>query len=146
MAISRGTTRTRLGAAAVLGVLLCTNAWAGDVVIVANPITATPTLTKDDIQAIYTGRKTRWNSGGTIVPVLLEEDSIHSSFLSAYIQKTPAQFDTWWKKLVFTGKASPLRSMKTEREVVAFVSRTEGAIGYVSRGAASDSVRIIEIQ
>lgn len=144
-------TRDRLkgwarAAAVTLGVALPANTWAADVVVIAHPASSTPSLTKAELQDIFTGRKTRWTSGGAIVPVLVEVQATHEGFLATYVQKTPAQFDTWWKKQIFTGKASPLRSMKTERDVVDFVSRTDGAIGYVSKGAVTDAVRAVTIQ
>ena len=138
--------KTRVTLAVALALLFAVRAQAAEVVLVAHPGSSTPTLTKDDVQTIFTGRKTRWSTGATIVPVLLEDDQIHTSFLAVHVQKTPAQFDNFWKMRVFTGKGSPLRSFRTEREVVAFVAQTEGAIGYVSRGAVNDSVRAIEIK
>lgn len=134
----------------VIGVVttlaLCASALAADVVIIAHPASSAPSLTKGDVQDIFTGRKTRWANGAPAVPVLVEVEATHEAFLAVFVQKTPAQFDTWWKRQVFTGKASAPRSLKTEREVVEFVGRTAGAIGYVSKGSITDVVRTVTVQ
>jgi ABC-type phosphate transport system substrate-binding protein len=145
-AMKRPGFRRRIAAALLVGGTLAATASAAEVVIITHPATGTSNLTKAEIQDIFTGRKTRWASGATMVPVLVEVDGTHEAFLSTYVQKTPAQFDTWWKRQIFTGKASPPRSFKTEREVVDFVSRTEGSLGYVSKSAVADGVKIVAVQ
>ena len=51
-----------------------------------------------------------------------------------------------WQRLIFSGKGVPPSELAGEREVVSFVKRTAGAIGYVSESAAVEGVKALPLQ
>jgi ABC-type phosphate transport system substrate-binding protein len=57
--------------------------------------------------------------------------------------KSTSQFSTGWKKLVFTGKGSMPEQVGSEDELVAFVAKTPGSIGYADAGKVKDGVKAI---
>ncbi len=96
-------------------------------------------LTKGDVANIFLGKKSTYSDKSKIVIVTLKEGAAHTGFLKTYLGKTPAQFKNYWKKLVFTGKAKQPKSFKTEKELVEYVGKTKGAIGYISLAASKDA-------
>jgi hypothetical protein len=65
--------------------------------------------------------------------------------VKAYTQKTPSQFKSYWKKLVFTGKGSAPKSFHTDAEVIRYVAETPGAISYISSETRPENVKILKI-
>jgi len=110
--------------------------YAGDIVIVANKNVAESSLSSEDVKNIFLFKKKKWGYGTAINFVVLKDGAVHKGFLKGYAKKTPSQFKRYFKTLVFTGK---------EKELIGYVAATEGAIGYVSSGAKTGSVKTIQV-
>lgn len=98
-----------------------------------------------DIQRIYLNRKKKWSSGNGIIFATLADGPVHRIFLEHFVGKSSAQFSTYWKRVIFTGKGTPPKTFQTEKELVYFVAHTPGAIGYVSLAAKLDGVRVLNL-
>jgi ABC-type phosphate transport system substrate-binding protein len=84
--------------------------------------------------------------GSKIVFVVLKGSATHEQFLTDYVGKTDTQFDTFWKKQVFTGKGTPPQAFDSDQAMIDFVAKTAGAIGYVAAGARVANVKTINVQ
>ena len=104
-----------------------------------NPVTA---LTADDAKLIFLGSRTNWDHGAKIVVAVLEGQDDLVNQLSG---KSPSQFATHWKRLVFTGKAGAPKTFNKPEELVAFVTANEGAVGFVPDGA-NGAAKIVPVQ
>ena len=120
--------------------------WAADVVVIANPSVPTASLSKQDVSNIYQGKKSTWDDGSKIVFVVLKGSPAHEQFLKEYVGKTDTQFDTYWKKQVFTGKGTPPQAFDSDQAMADFVARTPGAIGYVPAGVNISNDKTITIK
>jgi hypothetical protein len=69
-----------------------------------------------------------------VEPVLLKSGAVHEAFLKDYVGKTDSALETYYRSLVFTGKAPMPKTLATDAEVVGFVEKTKGTIGYVASG------------
>ena len=107
----------------------------------------TDKLTKDEVEQIFLGKKTRWSNNTTIRFVVFTEDAVYQKFLKDYIGKTIFQYTNYWKKQVFTGKGRMPKTFETSQEILAFVSQTEGAISFVPlQAVGQNNVNIIAIE
>ncbi len=70
----------------------------------------------------------------------------HEAFLKEYVGKTDAALGTYFRTLVFTGKASMPKSLASDAEVVAYVAKTKGAIGYVASSTKPEGVKVLEVK
>ena len=131
--------------AAILLVGSVSLASAAGGVFITNP-TGPDALTKVDIKNILLGNKTKWDSGGLVKLAVLSQGPVHESIIQEYTARSADQFDTYWKKQVFTGKGSSPDSFKTDAELVAFVAKTPGAFGYIAGDAKSDGVKVVSVQ
>ena len=104
---------------------------AADVLTVVNDSVPEESLSADAVQEIFLGRKTRWSDGQKIVPATLKQGQAHEDFLKGYIRKTPHQFRDYWRRLVFTGRGSAPDVFDFPEDLVEFVKKTPGAIGYL---------------
>jgi len=114
-------------------------------VVVAHPELAESDVDEPTLRRIYLGKKTRWNDGTPVVPVMLTDGPVHDWFVEERVGRSVPKFVTFWKQSVFTGRGMPPRAFASEDELLFFVARTPGAIGYVSRDAAADGVKVLDV-
>ncbi len=115
------------------------------IVFIAHKTVVVDTLSKTDIKKIFLGNTLTWDNESEVIFVVLELPEVYKIFTKEYTKKTPSQYGRYWKKQVFTGKGSAPKTVNTEKEVIDFVSGTEGAIGYVSSSIKTDGVKILSI-
>jgi ABC-type phosphate transport system substrate-binding protein len=118
---------------------------AGDIVIICNKSVAESNLSKQDLKNIYLGKKTTWSDNKKIVFVTQDNSNVSDQFLSEYVNKSSAQFSSYWKEKIFTGQGTPPKSFASDKEMIQFVTQTEGAIGYVT-AESLDNVKKLTIE
>jgi hypothetical protein len=136
----------RLLLISALAVFGARNALAADLKVIANPSVETSTISPADLKAVFLATKTSLAGGGHVEPVLEKGGPVHEAFVKEYLGKTEAALETYYRSLVFTGKASMPKTVASDADVVSYVSKTKGAIGYVSAGASTASAKVIEVK
>ena len=139
-----GLIRTLAMTLAILGFVSTVS--AADYVVIANKGVTTDSLSKSELQATFLGEKTKWDDGKHITIIILESGDINKSFLQDIVEKTPSQYESYWKKLIFTGKATAPKSFNEVSKVIEFVAGQPGAIGYMASGEAGSTVKTITIK
>jgi ABC-type phosphate transport system substrate-binding protein len=103
-------------------------------------------LSTDDLNRIFLGKKTLWESGTRIVPAMPEEESqAGEAFLSGTLKKSVSQFRAYWKRLLFSGGGAVPKVFRSSSQLVDFVARQPGAIAVIEASAVDDRVRVLEI-
>jgi ABC-type phosphate transport system substrate-binding protein len=131
---------------ALLPLVVSAQGMSASLRVVVNKENKITTLTTDDLQRIFLGKKTLWESGTRIVPAMPEEESpAGTAFLSGTMQKSVSQFRTYWKRLLFSGGGTVPKVFRTNGQILDFVARQPGGIGVVEASAVDDRVRVLEI-
>jgi len=117
-----------------------------DLKVIANPSVGPSAISADDLKGVFLATKTSLADGSRVEPVLEKGGPIHEAFVKEYLGKTDAALQTYYRSLVFTGKASMPKTLDGDSDVVAFVAKTKGAIGYVSAGASIAGVKTLEVK
>ncbi|MGO9436718.1 MAG: hypothetical protein ACLPH3_02725 [Terracidiphilus sp.] len=120
-------------------------ALAADVKVIANNSVSANAVSSGDIQAVFLLDKDSLG-GSHVEPVLAKGGPAHEAFLKTYLGKNDSALQAFYRSLVFTGKASMPKSVANDAEVVSYVAKTRGAIGYVSSGTAADGVKTLEVK
>ena len=133
--------------AAVALAALCAGAlFAADVKVIVNPSVGASAVTADELKGVFLGTKTSLSDGSRVEPVLMKTGPAHASFLKEYVGKTEAALETYYRSLVFTGKGNMPKTLASDAEMVAYVAKTKGAIGYVSAAAATAGVKTLDVK
>jgi ABC-type phosphate transport system substrate-binding protein len=107
------------------------------------------TLTRNDIQEIFLGKRVQWSDHSKIYAATVK-DEVHKMFLKEYLNRTETKWRAYWKRMVFTGRGVPPRSLATEAELIAYIAETKGAVGYIShegiQGSPEAAIKIIKIK
>ncbi|ACB77776.1 hypothetical protein [Opitutus terrae] len=116
-----------------------------EVAFVVHPAVAESAVSAADIKNILLGTKTKWSSGPLRL-VVQTDGAVHAKVIQQYAQRSPDQFDKYWKKQVFTGKGTMPAAAKNDAEVIAFVASTPGAFGYLAAASVTDKVKLLEVK
>jgi ABC-type phosphate transport system substrate-binding protein len=122
------------------------SALAADLKIIANASVGAASVSTDELKGVFLATKSSLSDGSHVEPVLQKDGPAHETFLKEFIGKTDSAFETYFRSLVFTGKASMPKTTASDAEMVAYVAKTKGAIGYVSAGAATGGVKTLEVR
>jgi TonB family protein len=134
-----------LMAAAGLAILLAANAFAGTVRIIANPSVRAEAISASEIKSVFLKQRNALRDGTHVEPVLSPGGPAHEAFLKEYLGKSDDALQNYYSTLVFTGKGSMPKTLHSDEEVVAYVARTRGAIGYVSSSATVNGVKTLAV-
>lgn len=135
-----------LSLAAAVGFLASATAYAADVKVIANSSVGASSVSVDELKGVFLATKSSLSDGSHVEPVLEKDGPAHEAFLKEYIGKTDSAFETYFRSLVFTGKASMPKTTASDADMVAYVAKTKGAIGYVSAGASTAGVKTLEVK
>jgi hypothetical protein len=125
---------------------LFTYAQAADVKIIANESVGATSVSADELKGVFLATKTSLSDGSHVEPVLEKGGPVHEAFVKEYLGKTDSALETYYRSLVFTGKASMPKTVGTDAEVVTYVAKTKGAIGYVGAASSTDGVKTLEMK
>jgi len=131
---------------AVMGILGVAGAQAGDLKVIANPSVGASAVSADELKGVFLATKTSLSDGSHVEPVLEKGGPVHEAFVKEYLGKTDAALQTYYRSMVFTGKGSMPKALAGDAEVVAYVAKTKGAIGYVSAAASTAGVKTLEVK
>jgi hypothetical protein len=110
---------------------------ANPVVVIANPGLA---LAPGDVIEVFLGDK-RFAGDVKLVPV--DNSSAQDQFLARYLKLDQDKYSTAWIKKSFRDGVNAPAVKATDAEVIDFVKKTKGAVGYI-KGAAHDGVTVVD--
>ena len=125
-------------------ILLGASAFAGDVKVIANPSVKAESISARELKSLFLEEKNSLN-GTRVEPVIEKRGPAHEAFLRDYLGQTDDELQKYYEALVFTGRGSMPKTASSDAEVVAYVARTRGAIGYVGASASMDGVKTLAI-
>jgi ABC-type phosphate transport system substrate-binding protein len=111
-----------------------------------NPQVRGNQMTRAALTQIFLKQAARWGDGSPAQPVDQSVKSpVRTTFSNRLLGQPVMEVQIYWQRRMAQGTMPPpVRT--TDEEVVAFVSQTPGAIGYVSSSASlPDSVRAVDI-
>jgi hypothetical protein len=115
----------------------CAFAYGGELYVVTRPDVK---LSSDDIREIYLGDK---EFSGSIKLVPVDNQAAQAEFVVKALAMNPQRYNTLWVKKAFRDALAPPLVKATDAEVLEFVKRTRGAIGYVSSVPRDNDVTIV---
>ena len=118
---------------------------AAGVKVIANSSVAGTSISSADLKAVFLLDKDSVG-GGHVQPVLSKGGATHEAFLKEYIGRNDSALQAFYRSLVFTGKGSMPKALGSDAEVVAYVAKTKGAIGYVGSDASAEGVKSLQVK
>ena len=127
----------------ILQLLFSVPCWA-DLVVIVHPASGMKNLTRQQVIDIYLGRIQTNMDGKKIVPYDQPQDSeIGAVFYQQLTGRAVTSVNTYWARLLFTGRASPPRQPSDNMSVINIVARNLDAIGYIDERDLDDRVSVV---
>jgi hypothetical protein len=115
----------------------CGSALGGDIYVVTRPDVK---LTSQDIREIYLGDK-EFSGSTRLVPV--DNQAAQAEFSVKVLAMSLDRYNTLWTKKAFRDALTPPAVKVTDSEVLDFIRRTRGAVGYVSSVPQDKNVSVV---
>lgn len=114
--------------------------------VVVHPDQPASRLEADFVAAAFLRKTTRWPNGQPIRPVDQDASSaVRRKFSSDVLHRSVAAVRNYWQQLIFTGRGLPPPELNNDQEVLKYVARNAGAIGYVSGNCEASGVKVVTL-
>ncbi|MEO8096570.1 MAG: hypothetical protein ABI811_02635 [Acidobacteriota bacterium] len=130
---------------AMLGGLAVQHASAADLVVIAHPDLQISSITIEELRGVFLGVRTSLKNAGPVQPILKTSSAELTRFSAEYLGKSEAALRTYYRSLVFTGKWSVPVTLNSDAEVIAYVARTRGAVGFIEATSITPGVKILKV-
>jgi ABC-type phosphate transport system substrate-binding protein len=101
--------------------------------VIVHPANAGTVIKKPVLSGIFMGKNQRWGDGSPIVPVdQSAQSAVRAKFVKDVMNQSVAAVMAYWARQMMSGGARPPVVKASDREVIDFVVKTPGAIGYVA--------------
>ncbi|MCG8671054.1 MAG: phosphate ABC transporter substrate-binding protein [Pseudomonadales bacterium] len=114
-----------------------------EIAIIVNPDSGMTKASIADVRQLFLGKRNEIDKQPARALDQMEGSSVREEFYSKVVNKTGAQLNAYWSRLIFTGKGMPPDKVDDDAEVVEAVADEEDLVGYVTLSAVDESVRVI---
>jgi ABC-type phosphate transport system substrate-binding protein len=114
--------------------------------VVVNTKNPTQNVSNEVVGDLYLRRATHFPNANEVT--LIDQpvnSSLYEEFYRTLTNKTPGQVQSYWSRLVFTGKGRPPRQAASSAEVKRIVNANSNSIGYVEESTIDKTVKPILI-
>jgi ABC-type phosphate transport system substrate-binding protein len=115
--------------------------------VIVNPKNSVTSVERRFLAHAFLKKTTTWRDGEGIRPVDLPPDSsVRRRFTEDVLGRSVAAVKSYWQQMIFGGHNVPPPELDSDEEVVRFVLRHAGAVGYVSAGANLMGARVLTLK
>ncbi|AUM12210.1 type 2 periplasmic-binding domain-containing protein [Ketobacter alkanivorans] len=105
---------------------------SGELAIVVNSSNEISQVSVEDVASIFLGKSRQLPNGTKVIPLdQLEGEGVRLEFYTKVVKKTLPQLNSYWSRLIFTGRGQPPFAVSGDSEVLEFVASNPNMIGYV---------------
>ncbi len=115
--------------------------------IIVNPANPIASVDRRFILDVFLKRVTRWPHDELIRPADLDANSpARRRFSEQVLRRSVAAVKSYWQQLVFSGRDVPPPELDSDWQMVRYVLKYPGAIGYISAGANLDGTKVLTLR
>ncbi len=122
------------------------NTYSQSYKIIVNTNNSVNSLTKKEASNFFLKTKTKWENGTIVMPVDLTAGSkTRDAFSQDILAKSTSAVRNYWQQAAFSGTATAPPEKSSDAEVIEYIKKNPGGIGYVSSGASTEGVKVLTI-
>jgi ABC-type phosphate transport system substrate-binding protein len=111
-----------------------------EVAVIVHPSNA-DTISQNDVSDIFLGKTKSFPGGSSVVPIVLNDATV-DEFNTKLLGKSSSQLQSYWSKLVFTGKANPPKSVSSA-EMIELIKSNPNMIGFVDSANLTADLKVV---
>jgi hypothetical protein len=110
-----------------------------DVYVVVPTGSGVKAMSQKELTDLYMGRTRAFPDGNFALPFdLPRENPARGAFYLALTGMGPAQINSYWSRLMFSGQTMPPQPLPSEAAMADLVRRNPSAVGYLTQEPAAD--------
>lgn len=129
------------------GILVWVFAWglaasaaqAEELLVVVHAQAPVDRLTDAQLRQVYLGESSFWGSVKIHPAVLRVPPDVYAAFMGAVAGISPGGYEAYWIRKVFREGGMPPRPFDSAADILAYVARTPGGLGFIRRSDLDDS-------
>jgi ABC-type phosphate transport system substrate-binding protein len=115
--------------------------------VIVNGANPQASLDRKFLGDAFLKKTTRWGDGELIRPVDQSPDSpVRRRFSEQVLNRSVTAVRSYWQQVIFSGRDVPPPELGGDAEVLEFVRKHVGAIGYVSGAAGTNGAKVIAVR
>lgn len=115
--------------------------------VIVNPANPTTSVERRFLVDAFLKKTTRWPNDEPIRPVDLEPSSeTRRRFSEEVLKRSVPAVKSYWQQMVFSGQNIPPPELDSDDQVVRFVMRNPGAVGYVSAAGNIEGAKVLSLR
>jgi hypothetical protein len=115
--------------------------------VIVHPANPTVGVARKFLEDALLKKTTGWPSGVVIRPVDQTASSpVRRTFTDEVLHRTVPEVKSYWQQAIFAGRDVPPPELASDDDVVKFVLKYSGAVGYVSGGTNLNGAKVVTIQ
>jgi hypothetical protein len=115
--------------------------------VIVNPRNAQTSVERRFLAQAFLRKATQWDDGEVIRPVDLAADApARRRFAEDVLERSVAAVKSYWQQVIFSGRGVPPPELESDEEVLRYVQKHVGAVGYVSGSADVHSVKVLVVR
>ncbi len=127
-------------------VLLATTAASvnAEVAVIVSRDNQNAKLDQELISRIFLGKVSSFPNDVEAIAIDMKKGSdIRNEFGESFLEKTPSQLNTYWSRLIFTGRAKPNQEVDSAEEMKKLIAKNPNMIGYIDVKDVDKTVRVV---
>jgi len=103
-----------------------------ELAIIVNSANSVDVISVEEVASIFLGKSHKLADGTRVVPLdQMESVVTKEEFYSKVVKKSLSQLNSYWSRLIFTGRGQPPVAVSNNSEVLELISSNPNMIGYV---------------
>lgn len=130
----------------LIALVMCALPARAELVVIVNAGSGVDALSREEVINIFMGRYRKLPDGVLAQPLDVDgETPERRAFYKKLIDKSLADINAYWARLIFSGRTLPPRALKNQAEVLDRVASDPAAIGYIERVNLNNRVRVVYV-
>ena len=116
--------------------------------VIVHPSNRTTTVDRRFLEDAFLKKITRWPENDAVIrPVDLSPSSpARRAFSDGVLNRSVEAVKGYWQQRIFSGRDVPPPELDSDEDVVRYVLKYEGAVGYISGGASPGGSKVVEVR
>jgi hypothetical protein len=115
--------------------------------LIVNPGNPSVAIDRSFLAQAFLKKVRKWPDGETIQPVdLVPSSTVRRQYSVEVLGRSVEAVKIYWQQMIFSGRDLPPAELLSDDDVVTYVVRKPGAVGYVSAGAQLRGAKVLSIK
>ena len=117
---------------------------SAEIAVIVSSNNSNSNISTADISKVFLGKSKSFPDGTQAIAIDQNDNSAaRDEFNDKVLGKSSSQLKSYWSRLIFTGKGTPLKQVANDAAIKAAVAGNPAMIGYIDASAVDGTVKVV---